>query len=176
MATWKIDQAHSHIGFKVKHLVVSTAKGEFKKFDATMESSADDFSDAKITFEAETSSISTGQEQRDGHLQSDDFFNAASYPKITFVSTSFKKVSGENYKLTGNFTMRDKTLPLTLDVVFGGAAKNPFSGKLVAGFELHGKISRKDYGLKWNAATEAGGMVVADDVHLDIVAEMIKQD
>lgn len=175
MATWKIDVAHSHIGFKVKHLVISTAKGEFKKFDATLESSADDFSDAKITFEAESNSISTGQEQRDGHLQSDDFFNAAAYPKVTFVSTGIKKVDAQNFKLSGNLTMRDKTLPITLDVVHGGTVKNPFSGLTSAGFELQGKVSRKEYGLKWNAATEAGGMVVADDVHLDIAVEMVKQ-
>ena len=175
MSTWKIDQEHSRIDFKVKHLVVTTLGGHFSKFDATAESDNDDLSDAKISFEADVDSITTGQEQRDGHLKSDDFFNAASYPKIKFVSTSFKKVEGENYKLTGNLTIRDKTLPVTLDVVYGGTAKN-FTGKLMAGYELSGKINRKDFGLKWSATTEAGSIVVSDEVKLVIAVEMVKQD
>jgi polyisoprenoid-binding protein YceI len=174
MATWKIDQAHSHIEFKVKHLVVSSAKGEFTKYDATVESSKDDFSDAKITFEADVDSVSTGQEQRDGHLKSDDFFNAASFPKITFVSTELKQTDKEYYSLKGNLTIRDKTLPVTLNVVYGGTTKDGY-GRIVAGFEVHGKINRKDYGLKWSMTTEAGGIVVADEVKIDIAAEFVKQ-
>jgi len=174
MATWKIDQAHSHVEFKVKHLVVSTAKGEFTKYDATVESSKDDFSDVKITFEADTDSISTGQEQRDGHLKSDDFFNVASFPKIKFVSTELKQTDKEYYSMKGNLTIRDKTLPVTLNVVYGGTAKDGY-GRTVAGFEVHGKINRKDYGLKWSMTTEAGGLVVADEVKIDIAAEFVKQ-
>ena len=174
MTTWKIDQAHSQIGFKVKHMMVSTAKGEFKKFDATVEESKDDFTDAKITFEADVDSISTGHEQRDGHLKSDDFFNAASFPKLKFVSKEMKKVDGENYKLTGDLTIRDKSLPVTLDVEFGGVTKNPY-GMTVAGFEIHGKINRKDYGLKWSMATETGGIVLGDEIKIEITAEILKQ-
>lgn len=175
MSTWKIDQAHSHIEFKVKHLVVTTLGGHFNKFDASAETTNDDFADAKISFEADADSILTGNEQRDGHLKSDDFFNAAEYPKLKFTSTSFKKIDGENYKLTGNLTIRDKTLPVTLDVVNGGTVKN-FQGKTMAGFELSGKINRKDFGLKWTAATEAGNIVVSDEVRLAVSAEMVKQD
>ena len=179
MATWKIDSIHSHINFKVKHLVVSTASGEFKKYDATVETSKDDFSDAKVTFEADVNSISTGQAQRDGHLMSDDFFNAAAYPKMTFVSKEMKHVGGENYKLTGDLTIRDKTLPITLDVTYGGTASFPGTpnapAKLVAGFEVHGKINRKDYGLKWSMTTEAGGLVVSEEVRIEIAAEFVKQ-
>lgn len=175
MSTWKIDPAHSRIDFKVKHLVVTTLGGHFSKFDATAETNSDDFTDAKITFEADVDSISTGQEQRDGHLKSDDFFNAAAYPKIKFVSTSFKKVDNENYKLNGNLTIRETTLPVTLDVEYGGTTQNHF-GKTLAGFEINGKINRKDFGLKWSATTEAGSVVVSDEVKLAIVVEMLKQD
>lgn len=175
MNTWKIDPAHSRIEFKVKHLVVTSLAGHFSKFDATAESSTDDFSDAKISFEADVDSITTGNEQRDGHLKSDDFFNAAAYPKLKFISTSFKKIDAENYKLSGNLTIRDKTLPATLDVIYGGTTKNHF-GKTLAGFELSGKINRKDFGLKWSATTEAGSIVVSDEVKLAIVVEMLKQE
>jgi polyisoprenoid-binding protein YceI len=175
MSTWKIDPAHSRIEFKVKHLVVTTLGGHFNKFDATLETNNDDFTDAKITFEADTDSITTGLDQRDGHLKSDDFFNAETYPKIKFVSTSYKKIDAENYKLAGNLTIRDKTLPITLDVAYGGTTKNHF-GKTLAGFELSGKINRKDYGLKWSATTEAGNIVVSDEVRLAIVVEMLKQE
>lgn len=175
MSTWKIDKAHSHIQFKVKHLVVTTLGGHFENFDATLETVNDDFTDAKISFEAEVNSVSTGNEQRDKHLESDDFFNAAAYPKLKFASTNIKKIDAENYKLTGNLTIRDKTLPVTLDVLYGGTTKN-FAGKTVAGFELNGKINRKDFGLKWSFTTEAGNVVVSDDVRLVIGVEMVKQD
>jgi len=175
MSTWKIDNAHSRIEFKVKHLVVTTLGGHFNKFDATMESNKEDFTDAKISFEADVDSISTGNEQRDGHLKSDDFFNAATYPKLKFISTSIKKVDAENFRLIGNLTMRDKTLPITLDVIHGGTTKNHF-GKTVAGFNVTGKINRKDFGLKWSATTEAGNVVVSDEVKLAMEVEMLKQD
>jgi polyisoprenoid-binding protein YceI len=175
MSTWKIDPAHSRIEFKVKHLVVTTLGGHFNKFDATAESNSDDLNNAKITFEADVDSINTNNEQRDGHLKSDVFFDSAKFPKINFVSTDFKKVDGENYKLTGNLTIRDKTLPITLDVVYGGTAKN-FQSKIVSGFELNGKINRKDFGLTWSATTETGNIVVGDEVKLVIMVEMVKQD
>jgi polyisoprenoid-binding protein YceI len=174
-STWKIDQAHSHIEFKIKHLMVTNIGGHFNTFDATMECHKDGFEGANVSFEADVNSITTGNEMRDGHLKSDDFFNAATYPKLKFVSTSIKKIDEENYKLTGNLTIRDKTLPVTLDVVHGGTTLN-FYGKTVAGFELSGKINRKDFGLKWSATTEAGSIVVSDEVKLSMVVEMVKQD
>jgi len=175
MNTWKIDQAHSRIEFKVKHLVVTTLGGHFNKFDATAESDSDDLSDAKISFEADVDSISTNNEQRDGHLKSDVFFDTAKYPKLKFVSTSLKKTDAENYKLSGNLTIRDKTLPVTLDVAYGGTAKN-FQSKTVVGFELTGKINRKDFGLVWSATTETGNIVLGDEIRLAISVEMVKQD
>ena len=174
MSTWKLDSLHSQVQFKVKHLVVTTVTGHFSKFDASMEASKDDFTDAKITFEAEVNSVSTGNEQRDNHLKSDDFFNAEKFPKIKFVSTGVKKNDDEHYKLEGNITLRDVTKPISLDVVYGGTVKNPY-GVTVAGFEISGKLNRKEFGLKWHAATEAGQIVVSDDVRLEVTVEMAKQ-
>jgi polyisoprenoid-binding protein YceI len=173
MATWKIDTRHSRIQFKIRHLMVSHVVGEFTKYDGTVESSKKDFTDAQISFEADVDSINTGDEQRDGHLKSPDFFNAAAFPKIKFVSTDIKKVDSEDYKLTGNFTMLDKTLPITFDVVFGGIGS--MGNHTAAGFEITGKINRKDFGLKWNAATEAGGIAVGEDVKVDITVELVEQ-
>lgn len=174
MATYKIDAAHSEIGFKVKHLVISTVSGNFSKFDATMEAEKSDFSDASISFEADVDSISTKSEQRDGHLKSDDFFNAEKYPKLTFKSTSIDKKDNNEYILHGDLTIRDVTKNITLKVEHGGSVLDPW-GQTREGFELTGKISRKEFGLKWHALTEAGGAVVSDDVRFLINVEMVKQ-
>jgi polyisoprenoid-binding protein YceI len=174
MTTWKIDPSHSEIHFKVKHLVISTVTGSFGKYDATLESENDDFSDAKVTFTADIDSISTGMEQRDQHLKSDDFFSAEKYPQIKFVSTEMKKTGDDTYKLTGDLTVRDVTKPVTLNVEYGGKM-NDFYGNTKAGFEITGKINRQDYGLKWSATTEAGGIVVSDEVKLVMNVQMAQQ-
>ncbi len=174
MATYKIDAAHSDVSFKIKHLMISSASGSFKKFEATMESERPDFSDAFVTFEAEVDSITTGQEQRDAHLKGDDFFNAELYPKITFKSTELKKISGDEYQLSGDLTIRDITKPVELTVTHNGNMKDPW-GFERAGFEIEGKINRHDYNLKWNALTETGGFVVGADVKIQANVEMIKQ-
>jgi polyisoprenoid-binding protein YceI len=173
MSTYKIDAAHSEITFKVKHLMITNVTGSFTKFDATMESAAADFSDAKISFEADTASITTHNEQRDGHLKSDDFFAAEKFAKITFKSTSLKKKLDNEYVLTGDLTIRDTTKPLELMVEYGGTMTDPY-GQVKAGFEIAGKINRKDFGLTWGAVTEAGGVVVSDDVKLHAAVQMIK--
>lgn len=173
MTTWKIDSVHSNVQFKVKHMVVTTVTGSFSKFDATVETSKDDFTDAKISFEADVDSIHTGNEQRDGHLKSDDFFNAAKYPKLNFVSKTIKKIDNEHYTIDGDITLRETTKPITLNAIYGGTALNPY-GKTVAGFEITGKLNRKEFGLKWHAATEAGQIVVSDEVRLDVTAELFK--
>ena len=123
MAKWLIDPVHSVIHFKVRHLVISTVTGSFKKFECTVESEKDDFSDARVQFSAEAASIDTNNEQRDAHLKSDDFFNAEKYPKITFVSARVEKRSGDEYILIGNLTMRDVTKPVELTVEYGGTTK-----------------------------------------------------
>lgn len=174
MATWKIDASHSEITFKVKHLVISTVSGKFTEFDATVEAEKDDFSDAQVSFSAKIDSISTGNEQRDGHLKSADFFDAAGHPELSFKSTALKQVSGSDYELTGDLTIRGTTKPVTLKAEFGGI-QNDFYGNTVAGFELTGKINRQDFGLTWSAVTEAGGVVVSDEVKLAVNVEMIKQ-
>lgn len=174
MSTYVIDASHSEIQFKVKHMMITNVTGQFNSFTATMESSAPDFTDAKISFSADTDSVTTHNEQRDGHLKSDDFFNVAEYPKLSFVSTSFSKINEEKYKLTGNLTIRDVTKEVSLDVEYGGTQTDPW-GQVKAGFEIAGKINRKDFNLKWSAVTEAGGVVVSDEVRLHLAVQLVKQ-
>lgn len=174
MATYKIDPSHSEVTFKVKHLMITNVTGNFSKFDATLIADKEDFTDAAITFEAEISSVSTGSEQRDGHLLSDDFFNAEKFPKLSFVSTGITKKNDEEYELHGNLTIRDITKPVTLHVNYAGTVTDPW-GNVKAGFEITGKINRKEFGLKWHAVTEAGGLVAGDEVKLNIQAQMVKQ-
>jgi polyisoprenoid-binding protein YceI len=174
MATYKIDPDHSDIMFKVKHLMISTVTGIFKKFDATLEVNEDDLNQAQVTFEADITSVDTKNEQRDGHLKSDDFFNAEKFPKMTFKSTSIEKTGDDEYRLIGDLTIRDITKPVELKVEYNGKTKDPW-GQERMGFEVSGKINRREYGLKWSAVTEAGGLVVADDVKLAMNVEMVKQ-
>ena len=174
MTTYKIDVDHSDVMFKVKHLMISTVTGIFKKFDATLEVDENDLTNAKVYFEADIDSVDTKKEQRDAHLKSDDFFNAEKFPKMTFTSTSIEKVQDEEYRLNGDLTIRDITKPVALKVEFNGDIVDPW-GKERKGFEINGKINRKDFGLKWSAVTEAGGVVVADDVKLVMNVEMVKQ-
>lgn len=170
--TWSIDPSHSEVQFKVKHLVISTVTGSFGTYASTVETTGDGFENAAIHFEADVKTINTGNEQRDGHLQSDDFFNAEAFPKLTFRSTSVTK-SGENFKLTGDLTIRDITKQITLDAEFGGVMTDPY-GQVKAGFEVTGKINRKEFGLKWSAVTEAGGVVVSDEVRIICNVQYIK--
>jgi polyisoprenoid-binding protein YceI len=173
MALWKIDTAHSEVKFKVKHLVISTVTGHFNKFDATIDANKEDFTDAKINFEADIDSIDTKNAQRDGHLKSADFFDAANHPKISFKSKSVKQVDGSDYKVTGDLTIRGTTKEVVLTVTYNGATKG-FGGVDVIAFEITGKINRLEFGLGWNALTEAGGVVVGDEVKFEIFAEFNK--
>ena len=174
MSTYKIDAAHSEITFKVKHLMITNVTGSFTKFDATMESAASDFSDAKISFEADVNSISTNNEQRDGHLKSDDFFSAEKFPTLSFQSTSFTTNGGADYTLTGDLTIRDITKSVSFPVEYGGTATDPY-GQVKSGFEIAGKFNRSEFGLTWSAVTEAGGVMVSDEVKLHLSVQMIKQ-
>jgi len=174
MTTYKIDASHSEVGFKIRHLMITNVTGKFTEFDATLESDKEDLSDAKISFEANVNSITTHNEQRDGHLKSDDFFNAEKFPKLIFVSTGITKKSDDEFVLTGNLTIRDVTKPVELTVEYGGKIVDPY-GQTKLGFEIVGKINRKDFGLTWSATTETGGLVVADEVKLQITVEMVKQ-
>ncbi len=174
LTKWAIDPTHSEVQFKVKHLVISTVNGTFNSFTGTVESEKEDFSDAKINFSIDANSIDTNQEQRDGHLKSADFFDTEKYPKVNFVSTAFTKVKGEQYKLAGKLTIKDVTKVVEFDVEYGGSATDPY-GNNKAGFEVTGKINRKEFGLVWGAVTEAGAIVVGDDIKLSINIQLVKQ-
>ncbi len=175
MATtnWVFDPAHSELQFKVKHLLISTVTGSFKEFDGSV-TADDNFDNAQINFETSIDSLSTHNEQRDEHLKSPDFFESATYPKLSFVSTKFDRKSDDTYELEGNLTIKGITKPITLKVDYNGTAQDPY-GNTKAGFELNGKINRKDFGLTWNALTEAGGMVVSDEVKLLGNIQLLKQ-
>ncbi len=153
--------------------MITNVTGSFSKFDATMESEATDFSDAKISFEADANSVNTGNEQRDGHLQGEEFFAAEKFPKLSFVSSAFTKKSGEEYTLTGNLTLRGVTKPVELAVEYGGTVTDPY-GRVKSGFEITGKINRQDFGLIWGGKTEAGDVLIGDEVKLHINVQMIK--
>lgn len=167
MATtkWVLDPTHSEVQFKIKHLVISTVTGSFKKFEGTVETEGDSFENAKVYFAADIDSIDTNQEQRDQHLKSADFFDAGTHAQLKFESTSLTKTGESEYKLAGNMTIKGETRPVTLDVEYGGTATD-FYGNEKAGFEVSGKISRKEFGLTWSGVTEAGAIVVSDEVKL----------
>lgn len=171
---WAVDPTHSEVQFKVKHLVISTVTGFFRTFEGTLESENEDFDGANVSFKLDVNSIDTNQSDRDGHLKSDDFFAAEKYPSINFTNGLLSK-SGEEYKLSGDLTIRDVTKAVTLSAELGGIMLDPY-GNTKAGFELNGKINRKEFGLTWNAVTEAGGVVVGDDVKLHFNIQVAKQD
>src|SRR5690606_1059537 len=171
---WKIDPAHSEVQFKVKHLMITTVTGYFRKFDLVVETEDEDFTQAKrIEFTADANSIDTNSEQRDTHLRSGDFFDVENHRDVRFVGQALER-SGDDYKLTGQLTIRGGTKPITLDVSFGGLVVDPY-GPTKAGFEVEGKVSRKSFGLVWNAMTEAGQVVVSDDIRILCEIQLIKQ-
>ena len=171
---WKPDPAHSEVLFKVKHLMITTVTGSFKKFDLQVETTNEDFSTAtKILFTADINSITTNNEQRDTHLKSPDFFNAQEHGELRFVGKKYE-AKGEEAKLQGDLTIRGITKPITLDVEFGGIVVDPY-GQTKAGFTVTGKISRKEFGLMWNAVTEAGQIVVSDQIKIHAEIQLVKQ-
>jgi len=167
--TWKIDESHSNVAFKVKHMMISTVSGEFEKFEGSLEAAKENFEDAQFEFSLEVASITTNNKDRDTHLKSDDFFNAEKFPKLKFKSTSF---DGDTLK--GDLTIRDVTKPVSLEVEYNGTAVDPF-GQTKAGFEFKGEINRKDFNLTWNGVTEAGNIVVSDKVRMIVDAQFVKQ-
>jgi polyisoprenoid-binding protein YceI len=171
---WVLDPMHSEVQFKVKHLVISTVSGFFKNFEGTLETENEDFQDAKIEFSLDVNSIDTNQDQRDGHLKSPEFFDSEKYPKISFTSTSLKKSGDDEFELKGDLTIKDITKQVTLNVEFGGSTAD-FYGNTKAGFEVTGKINRKEFGLTWDGVTEAGSIVVGEDIKLTINAQFAKQ-
>jgi polyisoprenoid-binding protein YceI len=170
---WVLDPMHSEVQFKVKHLVISTVSGFFKSFEGELTTENEDFTGAEIDFSLDVDSIDTTQPQRDEHLKGAEFFDAATYPKISFKSTSFT-ADGDDYKLVGNLTIKGITKPVTLAVEYGGSAGD-FYGNTKAGFEVTGKINRKEFGLIWDGVTEAGSIVVGEDIKLIMNIQFAKQ-
>ena len=171
---WVLDPAHSEIQFKVKHLMITTVTGYFKKFGLEVETDGDDFTNAtKIEFTADVDSIDTNNEQRDNHLKSADFFNASEYKDIKFSGIKYTGTKEEG-KLQGALTLRGVTGNVIANVEFGGIIVDPY-GQTKAGFTVTAKISRKDFGLTWNAVTEGGGIVVSDEVKIHAEIQLVKQ-
>jgi polyisoprenoid-binding protein YceI len=170
---WNLDPAHSRIQFKARHMVISTVTGHFEKFDAHVTGDVNDVENIKAQATIDVNSISTGQPDRDNHLKSPDFFDAANHPQIKFESTSFKKKEDNEFKLTGDLTIRGITRPIELDVEFGGMIKDPW-GNDRAGFTLTGEINRFDYDLKWNALIETGGAVVGPKIKIQAEVEFVR--
>lgn len=171
---WAIDPTHSEVSFKIKHLVISTVTGYFREFEGSITNDGEDWTGAEAEFKAKIDSIDTNQSQRDAHLKSDDFFNAEKFPYLTFKSNKVQKVNEEHYKMIGDLTIRDVTKSVELDVQYLGDAVDPY-GQHKAGFEITGIINRKDFNLKWDAVTEAGAVVVSNDVRLSLNVQVVKQ-
>lgn len=171
MKKWTIDQSHSSVGFTVKHMMVSKVKGVFDSYTADIETvDLSDLTEAKISFAFDVASVNTRNEDRDNHLKSADFFDVDQYPKITFNSTAITK-SGDDFKVTGDLTIKDVTKQVTFDVEFNGKGINPW-GQEVYGFEAESKIDREEFGLTWNAALETGGVLVGKDIKIQVELEL----
>ncbi|RUL49612.1 MULTISPECIES: YceI family protein [Lysinibacillus] len=174
MAKWTVDQSHSNVGFEVKHMMVSKVKGHFDSYTAEVEAAdLTDLTTAQIAFSFDVASINTKSADRDNHLKSGDFFDAEKFPVITFKSTSITK-SGDDYKVTGDLTIKEVTKPVTFDVEYGGKGTNPW-GVEVYGFEAEAKINREEFGLTWNAALETGGVLVGKDIKIKVELEVNPQ-
>lgn len=172
---WKIDSTHSEIQFKVKHLMITTVTGYFRKFDLVVETENEDFNTAKkIHFTADIDSVDTNNDQRDTHLKSPDFFHAEEHGQVTFVGKKYEG-KGDEAKLHGDLTIRGITKPITLNVEFGGKVVDPY-GQTKAGFNVTGKVSRKEFGLVWNAVTEAGSVVVSDEIRILCEVQLVKHE
>lgn len=173
---WVIDPTHTEIGFKIKHLMISNVKGSFDTFEANVITTGDDFMTAEIDFFLDPSSISTGNADRDAHLKGPDFFDVENHKQITFLANTYENVDNDgSYELWGDLSIKGITKKVKLDVEFGGVVKDPW-GNEKAGFTINGKINRKDWGLTWNAAMEAGGVVVSEDVYINCEVELMRSN
>ena len=172
--TWTADPAHSTVGFQVRHMMISNVKGSFDKFTATVDGNPADPSTAKISATIEVASVNTREPKRDEHLRSGDFFDAAKFPQMTFTSTKVEKVSATKAKVTGNLTLRGVTKPVTLDVEYTAPVKSPW-GQTVVGANATGKINRQDFGVSFNKELEAGGVLVGDEVTIQLELELVEK-
>ena len=172
--TWALDPTHSELQFKIKHLMISTVSGQFNEFKATVETSGDDFTKAKVHFEAAVDSISTNNEQRDAHLKNGDFFDTEKYPVITFDSERMEKIAEDEYKLYGTLTIRGVSKKIILNTEFGGITKDPW-GNTRTGFSVTGKINRQDFGISFGAVSETGGLLLGDEVKINANVQFVKE-
>ena len=168
---WKIDTIHSSVNFSIRHLMVSKVHGKFAKWSGTVEFDEQNPSASQIAAQIEVSSIDTGEPQRDGHLRSADFFEVEKYPQMTFRSTKVEAAGDGAFKVTGDLSMHGVTKSVVLDAEFAGRAKNPRTGTAHAGFSAHTSLNRKDFGLNFNVAMDAGGVMVGDKVEISIEIE-----
>lgn len=173
-STWNVDVSHSMVGFSVKHMMFTTVRGKFEKFSATVIADPEDLTTAEIDFTVDLSSINTNDEGRDNHLRGTDFFDVEKHPTMNFKATSTTKKGEHAYDMTGDLTIRNITKPVTFHVTFEGSGKNPW-GAEVAGFAASTTISRKDWDLSWNAALETGGVLVSDQVKIELEIQASKQ-
>lgn len=171
---WTMDRAHSYVNFSVAHMMISDVTGTFTQFDTNVESEKDDFTDAKILVTIKAKSINTGNEMRDKHLRSADFFNADVDSIITFVSTNIQKQTEKKYKITGNLTMHGITKPVVLDAQYNGKIKG--AKGMIAAFKATTTINRKEWGLNWNRTIEAGGLLVGENVEITIAVELVQNN
>ena len=172
---WALDPTHSEVQFKVKHLMITTVTGFFQNFQVEAETADEQFTSAdKVVFTADVNSISTNNEQRDAHLKSADFFDAGNHGQIRFAGHKYENVGGDDYLLHGDLTIRGITKPITVDVEFGGIVVDPY-GQTKAGFSVQSKIKRKEFGLMWDAVTEAGSVVVSDEIRIIGEIQLVKQ-
>jgi len=172
--TWTLDPTHSELQFKVKHLMISTVTGQFSRFKANVETDGDDFTNAKVQFEAEIDSISTNNEQRDAHLKNGDFFDALKYPSIIFENEKMEKIDADEYKLYGTLTMHGISKKIVLNAEFGGITKDPW-GNTRTGFSVTGKINRSDFEMTFGSVTETGGLLLGDEVKIIANVQFVKQ-
>lgn len=170
---WILDPMHSELGFKIKHLMITHVSGYFGQFQVEGETKNEDFTTAKIKLTADMDSIHTNNDQRDAHLKNADFFETDQHPKMTFESTSVEKIDSENFRLSGNLTLKNISHPVTLNVEFGGITKD-HRGNEKAGFTVSGKIKRSDWGIRFGLA-EAGGAMLSDEVKIHSELQLVKQ-
>lgn len=170
---WTLDKAHSSINFSVRHMIISEVTGNFRDFDVSFTSSKDDFSDATVVASINVISVNTDNERRDGHMKTDDFFNAEKFPQIKFASTSFEKVGENKYNVTGDLTIRDITKRVTFDAVYNGTIKAPW-GATISSWKATLSVNRFDYGLKWNKAIDSGGLIAGEIVKITLNLEFDK--
>ncbi len=174
LTRWNIDPAHSEVGFAAKHMMISTVRGRFSEISGYIDFDENDPESAKIDVEVGVASVDTRQEGRDNHLRSADFFDTENHPSMKFVSTKVEHLKGNEYKVTGDLTIRGNTNPVTLDATFEGTHPDPWGGTR-AGFAASGKVNRNEFGLTYNAAIEAGGVVIGPEIKLQLDVEAVKQ-